>query len=326
MAPKSLNCDHCSQESFATKNELDEHLKKVHPFRCPQCEEIFAYKTELLKHQQRNHPKSRHRVYPCNVKGCEAKFSTSFLDMYAHELQAHGIERPYECEVKSCLKRFSTTSNRGRHLKEEHKDFDYKFKCPACNMSSKSEYVRDKHYQTKHVEPQPPKPKRVRKRKAAETSSRPAKTLKLQPPASIQVNGQVISMQIQPNWESGAKPIAQDILYQACEDTGIDGIKVPTQEIVEELEVPVIQGSLEQYPNAVWTTPTFGRTRHNSEESGYESPKSVEGSPNSVEGFQPLEPITEEDPEEDISRQVQKIFNENKVVQEILDVLSKEVQ
>ena len=143
--------------------------------------------------------------------------------------------------------------------------------------------------------------------------------LKFQPPESIQVNGQVISMQIQPNWESGAQPIAQDLLYQACEDTGIDGIKVPTQEIVEELEVPVIQGSLEQYPNAVWTTPTFGRTRHNSEESGYESPKSVEG-------FQPLEPITEEDPEEDISRQVQKIFNENKVVQEILDVLSKEVQ
>ena len=265
MAPKPWNCDGCpTQEVFATREKLKAHRLNAHPFLCPQCEEPFAYTTGLREHQKKNHPKSRHRVYPCNVKGCEAKFSTSFLDMYAHELQVHGIARPYECEVESCLKRFSNPSNRGRHLREEHKDDHYKFKCPACAASYKSEYVRDKHYQTKHVEPQPPKPKRVRKRKSAETSSRPAKTLKLQAPASIQINGQVISMEIVQ--ASGAQPL--DILGKAIATT----IEAPVEE-----------------------NPKDTRDRIHSEDSndsGYLSP-------NSVEAFQPeLVPITEEQVED----------------------------
>ena len=134
----AFSCQACSQK-FNSWEKLIRHKRNVHldkrPFACQECGKTFASQYEYKAHL-RVHAKE----LPYSCPKCDKSFASSNL-LTSHMRHAHTPpeKRPYECPL--CEERFNFESDLKDHLGTHTRERP--FVCPVCNRGYKTvEYLK----------------------------------------------------------------------------------------------------------------------------------------------------------------------------------------
>ena len=89
------------------------------PYKCELCSEDFSRKNELKDHIKRVHEKVR---IECSVEKCDETFSSKG-EIIHHIKTFHVGHKPHKCQF--CEKAFATKENKNRHVISLHKQGTY---------------------------------------------------------------------------------------------------------------------------------------------------------------------------------------------------------
>ena len=140
----TYKCDPC-QKSYASKLNLDKHMKVFHlpgSVQCTFCGKEFKIQTYLDYHIQITH-KAVDGEFKCKFcpKICKSKIS-----LKGHEKQVHG---PKNKACDKCDQKFTTFSDLKKHRNRIHLKI-MKFNCDICNKNLASKMSLKNHKDSVH--------------------------------------------------------------------------------------------------------------------------------------------------------------------------------
>ena len=130
---KKCFVDGC-EKMFSFHQELDAHMKNVHPdvkpFVCDFCGDAFSFIKSLTEHKSRyclakNDPNDE-KPHPCDQ--CPKRFSTSTM-LSDHLRRVH--YKKFVCTRDGCGKRFPTQGLLEDHIRESYTN-EKPFECDIC--------------------------------------------------------------------------------------------------------------------------------------------------------------------------------------------------
>lgn len=110
-----FQCEMCDTPPFASRNEMLDHVKEVHIFKCPQCTKSFDSKEKLNEHVLWH----KNCIRQCQY--CDHK--ASIKELKAHYKNVH--QKTFRCSV--CHEMFATRQEMDEHIKTHDT-----ITCPDC--------------------------------------------------------------------------------------------------------------------------------------------------------------------------------------------------
>ena len=151
------NAEKCEKCDFVGKNatHLNNHVKKMHPIKCSQCESKFTTQHKLRLHLLKEHKigKDQERCL-CSLCGKTLVGRSNFKK---HEREKHGIDniyrkrivKPLKINCSKCSASFETVSQLNDHA-TICEDVSHNFTCPSCPLIWCSGPVLNLHLKADH--------------------------------------------------------------------------------------------------------------------------------------------------------------------------------
>ncbi|XP_030833227.1 zinc finger protein 678-like [Strongylocentrotus purpuratus] len=125
--PRPYKCRHCGMK-FRQYNQRKYHEQEAHEgkgtYQCPQCSQRFATRCNLDAHLKKHNP-----VRPFQCELCPRTFASASA-LTNHQGEHTGL-KPYKCTV--CSRGFRTQKLMGKHRTRMHGKREKRFSCSYCD-------------------------------------------------------------------------------------------------------------------------------------------------------------------------------------------------
>nr|XP_054759954.1 zinc finger protein 93-like [Lytechinus pictus] len=125
--PRPYKCRHCGMK-FRQYNQRKYHEQEAHEgkgtYQCPQCSQRFATRCNLDTHLKKHNP-----IRPFQCQLCDRSFASA--NALSNHQGEHTGAKPYKCTV--CDRGFRTQKLMGKHRTRMHGKREKRFACSFCD-------------------------------------------------------------------------------------------------------------------------------------------------------------------------------------------------